>query len=132
MRFFLRSLLLSSLVVCSSCASLKAAWDYQTEVAVEAMRSPQDKKDEVMRSWENGDINNLISSWGIPSNEYVMPNGSKIYSWLWVGSTFVTVGYVDILNQAYANQTTPWCRNEFTVSPAGIITFWRYEGNGCY
>ena len=127
MRFFLRSLLLSSLVVCSSCASLQELWD-----GTGPYLSPQDKKDETMRSWEKGDINNLISSWGIPSNEYVMPNGSKMYSWLWVGSTFVTVGYVDILNQAYANQTTPWCRNEFTVSPAGIITFWRYEGNGCY
>jgi len=39
------------------------------------------------------------------------------------GQTTVTGGQVIPINRA--------CRTEFTVSPAGVITNWRWEGNAC-
>ena len=35
-----------------------------------------------LKTWMGNDVNSLIASWGPPSDEYLMPNGSKMYTWL--------------------------------------------------
>ena len=85
----------------------------------------------VCDSWKGSDINKLLMNWGIPSDEYTMPNGDKMYTWLWIGGSVITAGYSDWLNMAYANKVTYWCKTTFTVNQAGIIYFWKWEGNNC-
>jgi hypothetical protein len=118
----------------SSCKSFKDAFPRYFPVPPRAPRAltDQERHDQVLESWVGGDVNPLISSRGIPSNEYILPNGSTIYSWLWVGGTRITAGYLDFLNQAYANEITSWCRTEYTVSPSGVVQGYRSEGNACY
>ena len=87
--------------------------------------------EEILKSWLGHDVNELLMSWGTPSNEYTMPNGNKMYTWLWVGGSLVTVNYSKYLNMISANQVTYWCKTTFTVNKRGEIIYWRWEGNSC-
>ncbi len=82
-------------------------------------------------TWLGSDVNNLITSWGPPSDVYTMPNGNKMYTWLWVGSTLVTSNYNSYLNMTLTNAVTYWSKTTFTTDASGKITNWRYEGNAC-
>lgn len=85
----------------------------------------------ICKTWEGADINNLIMAWGTPSDEYTMPNGNKMYTWLDVQGSRVTAGYNEWLKMAYANKVTYWCKTEFTTDKKGTIISWRWEGNNC-
>jgi len=89
------------------------------------------KYQEVCNSWLGSDVNSLIASWGPPSNEYNMPNGSKMYTWVNVGGTQVVANYNEYLNMATANSVTYWCKTTFTVNSQNVITNWQGQGNGC-
>lgn len=87
--------------------------------------------EKILKSWMGANVNNLIASWGPPSDVYPMPNGSKMYTWLRVGGTTVFANYNQYLNMVTASSVTSWCKTTFTVSPSGIIQGWRWEGNTC-
>lgn len=85
--------------------------------------------EQVLKSWNGQDINKLVQAWGPPSNEYRMPNGDTMYTWLNVGGTVVTASqYAGI---ATSTAVTYWCKTTFTVNPYGSIQSWRWEGNRC-
>ncbi len=89
------------------------------------------KYEAILNTWVGADVNVLIGSWGPPSDEYSMPNGNKMYTWLWVGNTLVTSNYIKFLNMTLTNSVTYWCKTTFTVDNYGKISGWRYEGNAC-
>ena len=82
-------------------------------------------------SWMGNDVNALMVSWGPPSNEYVMPDMRKMYTWLWVGGTQVFANYNQYLNMVTAGSVTYWCKTTFTVDSAGRVVNYRWEGNAC-
>lgn len=85
----------------------------------------------ICKTWLGSDINRLIMSWGTPSNEYTMPNGNKIYTWLWVGGSIVTVNYSRYLDMISADKVTYYCKTEFTADKTGTIIWWHWQGNRC-
>lgn len=89
------------------------------------------KYSEILDSWDGENVNDLISSWGPPSNEYRKPDGDLMYTWLSVGGTQVTANYNHYLNMVTANSVTYWCKSTFTVGQDQIIKTWRWEGNAC-
>lgn len=114
---------------CGSFARLTAlaslAFIFSTACATNA------KYERALQSWMGADVNRLIEAWGPPSNEYKMPNGDVMYTWLRVGGTVVTVGYNRYLNLVTAGAVTYWCKTTFAASPSGTVQSWRWEGNAC-
>lgn len=86
---------------------------------------------EKLNTWLGHDVNELITSWGPPSNEYKLPNGNIMYTWLWIGNTLVQSNYNQYLNRTLTSEVTYWCKTTFTVDRYGRIIQWRYEGNAC-
>lgn len=84
-----------------------------------------------MDSWLGGDVNQAIMRFGMPSNSFTLPNGSKMYSWLRVGGTVVTANYNQYLNMATAGAVTYWCEMSMTAAPSGQIQAWQAKGNAC-
>jgi hypothetical protein len=84
-----------------------------------------------IKTWLGHDVNELISSWGPPSDVFTMPNNNKMYTWLYNGGTVVTSNYNYYLNMTFTNSTTHWCKTTFTVDSSDRIIQWRYEGNSC-
>lgn len=89
------------------------------------------KYTEVVKSWEGHDINNLITSWGPPSDLYTMPNGNKMYTWLYVSSSLVTTRYNYWLDRLETRQVQYWCKTTFTANKSDRIIYWRWNGNAC-
>lgn len=87
--------------------------------------------EDILNSWMNNDVNDLIQSWGPPVDKYVMPNGNAMYTWLYIGNTYVTSNYNQYLNQINSYAYTKYCKTTFTVSPDNKIVQWRYQGNLC-
>ena len=87
--------------------------------------------EKVLNSWVGSDVNNLLTTWGPPSDVYEMPNGSKMYTWLWVDNTRVISNYNSYLNMVTSRTVTYWCKTTFTVNSSSVITNWRWEGNNC-
>ena len=89
------------------------------------------KYTEKVKSWENHDINDLITSWGPPSNVYTMPNGNRMYTWLFVSNSLVTTQYNYWLDRLETRQVQYWCKTTFTADKSGRIIYWRWNGNAC-
>lgn len=87
--------------------------------------------EEALQSWVGQDVNRLISGWGPPSDEYSMPNGNTMYTWLWVGGTQVLSNYNETLNMVTTQAVTSWCKTSFTVNTRGVVRRWRWQGNAC-
>jgi hypothetical protein len=83
-----------------------------------------------MDSWLGSDINSAIMRFGPPSNTYVLPNGTRMFTWLWVGNTVVTANYNEYLNMVTAGRRTSWCQFSFSASQRGIEA-WQANGNAC-
>jgi hypothetical protein len=93
--------------------------------------SPTEAYSEELKTWVGRDINDCISSWGPPSDVYTMPNGNKMYTWLWNGGTVVVTDYNYWLRQSLTNSVTYWCKTTMTVDTSDYIINWRHEGNAC-
>ena len=104
--------------------------------------------EKILDSWRGAPAERLVQSWGAPASTFHLPSGSEIYIYdRRSSSTYTTPTRVQqgpgmfIGNMYYPGQTTITggqaipisraCRTEFTVSSAGVITNWRYEGNAC-
>jgi hypothetical protein len=79
----------------------------------------------VVETWLGDDINNLIQSWGPPSDVFRLPNNDMMYTWFFDGGTVA----VPIGNAAYAVRKS--CKTTFTVNSQGIVQNYRFEGNSC-
>ena len=86
---------------------------------------------EVVKSWMGSDVNNLITSWGPPSDTFVMPNGNKMYTWLYTNNSLVTTNYNQYTKQLQSRQIQWWCKTTFTTDQNNKIIDWRWEGNSC-
>lgn len=84
-----------------------------------------------LRSWMGADVNQLMASWGPPSNQYIMPDGDTMYTWLWVGGTRITTNYNEYLGQATTGSVTYWCKTTFTADQSGRLVHWQWSGNAC-
>ncbi len=84
-----------------------------------------------MNSWEGGDINKLIMQFGPPGKSFQLPNGTMMYSWLWVGNTIVTSNYNQFLNMVTSTGQTMWCEVTFTAAESGQLQGWGAKGNAC-
>lgn len=82
-------------------------------------------------SWLGADINQAIMQLGPPSNTYTLPNGTQMYSWLWVGNTVVSTNYNQYLNMVTTSAGTYWCQLSYTASTSGRIEAWQARGNAC-
>jgi hypothetical protein len=81
--------------------------------------------EEALNTWLGSDVNRLIEAWGPPSNTYELPNGEKMYSWYYDGGVVA----VPINGVVFARHKN--CQTTFTVSKAGTVETWRYQGNAC-
>jgi len=89
------------------------------------------KYEQRIKTWMGHDVNELITSWGPPSNVYTMPNGNKMYTWLRISETLVTSNYNYFLNMTLTNSVTYWCKTTFTADRADKIINSIWEGNNC-
>ena len=89
------------------------------------------KYTEKIKSWEGEDVNRLINSWGPPSDVFEMPNGNKMYTWLYVSNSLVTTNYNSYLNRLESRQIQYWCKTTFTANTKDVIINWRWNGNAC-
>lgn len=87
-------------------------------------------------SWKGHNINELVQSWGYPSQSFNAPNGALVYLYQTNVNGFVPA-YTTSPNFAEGQYTfggtpTSWyCRTFFEVDEHKDITTWRYEGNIC-
>ncbi|MCF7560241.1 hypothetical protein L3X39_06280 [Sabulilitoribacter multivorans] len=84
-----------------------------------------------VKTWEGHDVNNLITSWGPPADVYTMPNGNKMYTWLYTNDGYITKRYNEYLNQIEERKETYYCKTTFTANANNTIINWRFQGNAC-
>lgn len=89
------------------------------------------KYEAILNTWMGSDVNSLITAWGAPSNQYTMPNGNIMYTWLWVDNSLVTSTYFPRLKLTLTDNVTLWCKTTFITDANGKIIGWRLEGNDC-
>jgi hypothetical protein len=112
------------------------------------------KYEAMLKTWVGSSENDLIASWGAPSNVYQMTDGGRVieysrgqnvqmggYSYQTPQTTYHqgmigNTAYLGTSTQ-YVTQQTPvynvslWCKTCFTLDSRGNIQSWRWEGNNC-
>ena len=87
---------------------------------------------EILNSWIGHDVNDLVRSWGPPTETLRLPNGTTILVYDRQG-TPVTLQptHRDPLRGTFPGDVTSFvCRTRMEVDTSGRITRWAYEG-GC-
>jgi hypothetical protein len=107
-----RTILVGTLLVLSSCATTA-------------------KYEKKLQSWVGSSEEQLIMSWGVPSQTYQMPNGGKALVFGFQGQTTSYATYNQFMNGYQVWSNTPVCVTTFFVDPAGLINNWRWQGNSC-
>jgi hypothetical protein len=98
--------------------------------AFSAPDAGEKRYEEVLESWIGADINNLIDSWGPPDQQYRMPNGNMLYTW--IDSSSVTMPFMNDGDTIWGGGTLIFsCTTTFSVQPSGRIFSWRWKGNKC-
>ena len=82
-------------------------------------------------TWEGSNVNNLITSWGPPADVYTMPNGNKMYTWLYTSDGYVTTRYNEWLDQIEERKESYYCKTTFTANDNDVVVNWRFQGNAC-
>jgi hypothetical protein len=83
----------------------------------------QKELNSAMDSWKGHDRDDLLRSWGPPTQETPLSNGGHILSYRrGGGQVFVPLG-----NMAVAIPRQ--CQQDFETNSAGTIVSWRYEGH---
>ncbi len=85
----------------------------------------------LMNSWVGNDVKNTIMAWGATSDVFTLPNGNRMYTWLYVGGTRVTANYNSYLNMVTAGSVTYWCKTSFTANGDDRIIAWQGRSNAC-
>ncbi len=104
--------------------------------------------DQLMQSWDHGNVNDFIAKAGPPAQVYDMPNGNKVFVF-GRSETYTTPAYTSpttttvqtIGNTAYATtypgttsggqSVTTSCTIFFEVDSSQTIVSGHYEGNNC-
>lgn len=79
----------------------------------------------VLDSYVGHSSEQLISSWGIPTNEYSF-SGKKLIEYSKNGGAVA----IPVGSMAYASSLS--CKTTFTVDENGVILSYKWEGNWCY
>jgi len=102
----------------------------------------------ILNSWVGHDINDLVKSWGYPTNTFKAPNGNTVYAYeraaAGVSPTYTAPTQTNVTvigNTAYGTTTggqtygghpyTNWCKTFFETNDSKQIITWRWEGNSC-
>lgn len=88
----------------------------------------------ILSTWLGSDINELISVWGVPSNQYKMPNENTVYTWLWVGKDLIPSHEYETTIKKLAFDYTSginWCRTSFTADKNYKIINFTFDGSRC-
>lgn len=112
----------------------------------------------IVQSWVGSTEQQLVATWGVPANSYVMNDGTKVlqyasertvqtggYTYTQPVTTYNTgsvYGYGGSAmysgsSTTYVTKTTPlqtWnmsCVTNFTISKQGIVTNYSFQGNDC-
>ena len=88
---------------------------------------------EKLKEWLGSYITGVIAGWGEPSNEYMISNKNKIYTWLWVGKTLIPKkDYESSLKKlALESSNINWCKTSFVCDENGKIINFTFEGTWC-
>ena len=97
--------------------------------------------DGIMSSWLGAPLDEVISQWGYPSQQYEVA-GHRLYNWVGTQTTYTpatTTGTVTAIgNMAYINATTvgggyaQWsCTRTLEVNKKNIVVNWQWGGNNC-
>ena len=100
------------------------------------------KYEEILDSWVNNNVNDLVRSWGYPKNSFKAPNGNRVYVYEWSSSytspTYTNTTHNLVGDTIQSNSLTTggltthyWCRTFFEVGFNDRIITWRWEGNDC-
>ncbi|WP_420322640.1 hypothetical protein [Flagellimonas sp.] len=82
-------------------------------------------------TWKGHNVNNLISTWGPPGDVYTMPNGNKMYTWLYTSDGYVTKRYNEYTKQIVERNNISYCSTSFTANQDDIIISWQFKGDAC-
>ncbi|MEZ2414830.1 hypothetical protein ACA086_07680 [Muriicola sp. E247] len=84
-----------------------------------------------INTWRGADVNTLINSWGPPSDIYEMPNGSKMYTYLYVNNSLVTTRQNPFADETYQMATQNYCQTSFTANENDVIVSTTFKGTSC-
>lgn len=87
---------------------------------------------EGVQAWVGHDLIRLLEEWGPPTDTFPSPDGSTLYSWLWVDESSVSGVTIPIGDIWYTTSSsgTKWCQTTFTVSE-DVIRHVSWRGNHC-
>ncbi|MFD1162964.1 MULTISPECIES: hypothetical protein [Hwangdonia] len=84
-----------------------------------------------INTWRGADVNDLINSWGPPSDIYELPNGSKMYTYLYVNNSLVTTRHSQFADVTYQSTTQNYCQTSFTANKNNVIESTTFKGSSC-
>ena len=74
-----------------------------------------------LNAWVGVTVDQLVDTWGPPTNIYDNGTGDTFYVWHTEGPSYTRNGWI----------YTPHCDTTFTVRTT-VITSWSYKGNSCH
>ena len=97
--------------------------------------TPQTTYDQILNTWLNHNINELVDKWGYPTNSFIAPNGNKVYTYH-KESISKTPTISRPLGYSYTvtvggETEVYYCTTYFEVDSRNIIVKWSYNGNAC-
>jgi hypothetical protein len=90
-----------------------------------------EKYEAALRTWFGASESQLLSKWGPPSHTYPLPDGGKMLTWMDSSGAQSSTTYNPFTRSFETDNYSYWCKTTFTISPSGVITKARYEGNKC-
>jgi hypothetical protein len=84
-----------------------------------------------MDTWMGASELSVVESWGIPSKEYALPTGEKIFEYAINGGT--NISSFSIQNSAYTYVTHHGCKITFILNSNPLkVERIKWAGNSCY
>jgi hypothetical protein len=102
---------------------------------MQELEASRNRYTKAVDSWVGADANELLSSWGAPTQQHTMPNGNVIYSWVKTESrsdsaSVVSDGVGGFLVKG-GGVTQYSCATQFFVNRLKRVYSWKLEGNNC-
>jgi len=86
------------------------------------------KYEAALDTWRGRSVEELVATWGVPTQMITTKSGLAIYEYIREGHSFVTTSYVG--GVGYASLQRTWCKTDFITKDDKIFD-WRWEGNAC-
>lgn len=84
-----------------------------------------------LNNWKGKSINELLEDWGPASEIHNMSNENKMYTWNYIGNTYISSNYNENINQTNTTSSSRYCETTFTINSSEEILSWTYHGNAC-